>query len=187
MSGASERKEKMTGQLILDCLAQKRKAQHLLFKTYYGFLMSIALRYAHDPEEAQDMLNEGFIKVFANLDKYKQTGSFEGWLRRVMVNTALDYLRRNSHHYETLSYDDINEGDCEVQVENTAIQNLTYNELMACIQKLPTMSRNVFNLYVFENYSHTEIAEMLGMQEGTSHWHLNFARKKLKEKIEHII
>lgn len=187
MNNSSAEKEKVTEQLISDCIAQKRVAQHRLFKSYYGFMMSIALRYAHDEEEAQDMLNEGFMKVFSNLEKYKQTGSFEGWMRRVMVNTALDYLRRNSHHYETLPYDEISEQDIEIQVENSAMQNLTYNELMLCIQKLPTMSRNVFNLYVFDNYSHAEIAEMLGMKEGTSHWHLNFARNKLKEEIKRTI
>ncbi|MDL2308573.1 sigma-70 family RNA polymerase sigma factor [Bacteroidales bacterium OttesenSCG-928-B11] len=180
-------KREVTERLIADCIAQKRKAQHQLFKSYYGLMMSIALRYAHDEDEAQDMLNEGFIKVFANLDKYQNTGSFEGWMRKVMVNTALDYLRKNSHHYETLSYDAINEDENEIRIENEAMQNLTYNELMRCIQKLPTMSRNVFNLYVFEDYTHAEIAEILGMKEGTSHWHLNFARKKLKEEIKHIV
>lgn len=187
MRSPSAQQEKITEQLIVDCIAQKRKAQHLLFKSYYGLMMSIALRYAHDHDEAQDMLNEGFIKVFANLSKYENRGSFEGWMRKVMVNTALDYLRKNSHHYETVPYEEINEGDAEIQIENSAMQNLTYNELMKCIQQLPTMSRNVFNLYIFEDYTHAEIADMLGMKEGTSHWHLNFARKKLKELIEQCI
>lgn len=178
--------EKEIAELIRDCLAQKRKAQHKLFKSYYSSMMNVCLRYANGSDEAQDMLNEGFIKIFANLDKYKNTGSFEAWMRRVMANASLDFQRKYHSDIQSVPFETLQEAEFAKATHNDALNNLSYNELMLCIQKLPAMSKNVFNLYVFEAYNHAEIAEMLNIKEGTSHWHLNFARNKLKEEITRI-
>lgn len=170
-------------QLIAECIAEKRQAQHLLFKTFYSSLFHVCYRYASNYEEAQDMLNEGFMKIFKNLDKYKDSGSFEGWMKRVMANAALDYQRKHKTTIETVEYDSVDNGAMVQFDENNAISKISSDELMLLIQKLPFMSRSVFNLYVFEDYSHSEIATILQIKEGTSHWHLNFARNKLKQLI----
>lgn len=171
-------------QLIKDCVRGSRKAQHKLFKTYYGSLFTVCMRYAPCREDAEDMLNEGFVKIFAALESYQPTGSFEAWLRTIMVNTALDYLRKYRHDNEMLNYDDANDNVLKNYDENEALAKISIDELMALIQRLPTMSRTVFNLYVFDDMPHAEIAKQLNIKEGTSHWHLNFARAKLKEAIE---
>lgn len=175
--------EKDYSQLIADCIAEKRQAQHLLFKTFYSKMFHVCYRYASCYEEAQDMLNEGFIKIFKNLDKFKNSGSFEAWMKRVMANAALDFQRKHKSTIETVEYDAVDNGSMVQFDENTALSKISSDELMSLIQKLPFMSKSVFNLYVFEDYSHAEIAEILQIKEGTSHWHLNFARTKLKQLI----
>ena len=137
--------------VIAECKAGKRKAQHQFFKLFFGTAMSICMRYAKDREEAEDMLNEGFLKVFTQIGKYEE--SLE--LKKQVPSPT----------------------------ENEALAKISTDELLELIQQLPPTSRSVFNLYVFEEYPHAEIAKMLDMKEGTSHWHLNFARNKLKELI----
>jgi RNA polymerase sigma-70 factor (ECF subfamily) len=169
--------------LIADCIEGIQKAQCKLFKQFYGMLFKLCMRYAHSYEEAQDMLNEGFIKIFANLEKYENSGSFEGWLSKVMVNAAIDYQRKFAVQQEMVALDYSEEIINEQSVENEALSRINSRELMTLIQQLPDQSRTVFNLYVFEEYSHADIAALLHIKEGTSHWHLNFARNKLKEAI----
>lgn len=171
-------------QLIDDCKKGQRRAMHRLFKQYYGSLFTVCLRYAHCYEDAQDMVNEGFVKVFAGLETYQPTGSFEAWMKTIMVNAALDYLRKYQPPAETVSYDDVADDVLPHHDENEALSKLSADELMELIQQLPDMSRTVFNLYVFEEMPHAEIAKQLNIKEGTSHWHLNFARNKLKEAIK---
>ena len=170
-------------QLIADCKKGQRRAMHRLFKTYYGSLFTVCMRYAHCYEDAQDMVNEGFVKIFAGLESYQPTGSFEAWMKTIMVNTALDYLRKYRNPAETVHYDDVTDEVLTHHDENEALSKLSTDELMQLIQQLPQMSRTVFNLYVFEDMPHAEIAKMLNIKEGTSHWHLNFARTKLKEAL----
>lgn len=177
--------EEEVEQLIADCLAEKRRAQHKLFKQFYGTAFAVCMRYAKGEEEAQDMLNEGFIKVFANLQKFqnKPEGSFEAWLKRVVVNAAIDYQRRYKTLVQMTDYGGVSEFELPTIVQNDAIAKMSADEIILLIQKLPPMSRSVFNLYVFEGLPHAEIAKILDMKEGTSHWHLNFARAKLKEML----
>ena len=184
MNNAPKNNENELSLLIEGCRQNKRGAQHKLFKLFYGSMFSICVRYAADDDEAQDMLNEGFMKIFANIDKYRDTGSFEGWLKRIMVNAAIDYKRK----YKTLATNNIEYGEiAETNIigasENEAISKMSADELIKMIQELPPMSQTVFNLFVFDGYSHTEIAETLNIKEGTSFWHLNNARNILKEKI----
>ena len=171
-------------QLIEGCKKGQRRAMHRLFKTYYGLLFTVCMRYAHCYEDAQDMVNEGFMKIFAGLENYQPTGSFEAWMKTIMVNAALDYLRNYRANGETVNYDDMPDDVLLNHDENEALAKMSTDELMQLIQHLPLMSRTVFNLYVFEDKPHAEIAKILNIKEGTSHWHLNFARTKLKEAIE---
>lgn len=169
-------------EIIQKCCKDNAQAQEWLFKTYYSKLMTICLRYANDEDDAKDILNEGFLKIFQSIRTFNHQGSFEGWLKRIMANTALDFIRKNTKYKSTESihllpdYPDPNS-------YNDAISSLSEKELLRLIQKLPPMSRNVFNLAVFENYSHKEIATLLDMKEGTSMWHLNNARNILKKQI----
>lgn len=178
-----ERNDPKLMQLIYDCKHGSRRAQHKLFKTYYSPLFSICMRYASNPDEAEDMLSEGFMKIFSNLDHYEESGSFEAWMRRVMTNAAIDFQRKYKTLIETVEYDSVTETDIQRYDLNPALERLSGDELMELIQELPPVSRLVFNLYIFENYTHAEIAEELNIKEGTSHWHLNFARNTLKKRI----
>ncbi|MDR1113105.1 MAG: sigma-70 family RNA polymerase sigma factor [Bacteroidales bacterium] len=169
--------------LIAACMDSNPKAQQKLFKQFYGMLFKLCMRYTRNYEEAQDMINEGFVKIFANLGRYKNSGSFEAWLSSVMVNAAIDYQRKFAVRQEMVNFEEIEEVIWEQNVENEALSRISSRELMTLIQQLPDQSRTVFNLYVFEEYSHADIAALLHIKEGTSHWHLNFARNKLKEAI----
>lgn len=171
--------------LIADCLAQKRRGQHQFFKLFYNQAMGICMRYAKDENEAEDMLNEGFLKVFSNLEKYqkKEEGSFNAWFKQVMVHAAIDYQRRYKTLTTTVDYEKIPANYEPLVAENNALSKMSSDELILLIQQLPPITRQVFNLYVFEDLSHAEIAKLLDMKEGTSHWHLNQARGKLQEMI----
>jgi RNA polymerase sigma-70 factor (ECF subfamily) len=171
-------------QLIADCQNGSSRAQQLLFKTFYGMIFKVCMRYAKSYEEAQDMLSESFLKIFTHLDQYKTTGSFESWITTLSTHAAIDYLRKYSPKWEAVNMDDVNEANELTSVENGALARLSSQDLMQLIQQLPQQSRTVFNLFVFEGYSHAEIAKILNIKEGTSFWHLNFARKELKKKIK---
>lgn len=169
-------------EMISRCSKNDNEAQMWVFKTYYSKLMTICLRYTDDEDDAKDILNEGYLKIFQNLSKFNHDGSFEGWLKRIMSNTAIDFIRKNHKYRNTQpihSLPDLPDTDGYAD----AISVISEKELLLLIRKLPPMSRSVFNLSVFENYSHKEIAEMLGMKEGTSMWHLNNARNILKKQI----
>ncbi len=165
--------------LIQACARQERWAQKLLYEEYYGKMMAICMRYATDEHEALDMLHEGFIKVFKNVGKYQPGTSLFAWIRRIMVNTAIDYYRKTVRR-RTEDLDqafDISTADAD------AISQYTEKEILEIIQKLSPAYRAVFNLYVIEGYSHKEIAEMLEITESTSRSNLVKARTKLQELL----
>ena len=142
--------------------------------------MAVCLRYMGNREDAEDILQEGFVTLFTKLDSYQGTGSFEGWARRIFVNTALMHLRRT----DALGLsDDISEARTLYSEEATPVQKMGYKELMRLIEALPPDARTVFNMYVIEGYSHKEIAEALGCTEATSRSKLQRARLRLQEMI----
>ena len=173
-------------QWVQDCRKGSTRAQHKLFKYFYGSVMSICMRYAGSTDEAADMLNEGFLKVFSNLDKYENSGSFEAWLKRVVCNAALDYRRRYDKNVELVDIDDIQEVHLSDYYVNDAISKISSNEIVRLIQQLPPVTRMVFNMFLFEGYSHREIAQQLNITENTSAWHVNNARTRLKEELKHF-
>ena len=145
-------------------------------------MFTVCLRYAKDRHEAEEILQEGFIKVFSSLHQYRGDGSLEGWIRRVMVTTALQRLRSRTPLHVVLSVDVDAQGE---PADNERIEsNLNAKELLSLVQALPTVYRAVFNLYVFEGYKHKEIAEALNISEGTSKSNLYDARQWLQEKIK---
>lgn len=152
-------------QLVKECLKNNRAAQKQLYLQYAETMLGVCYRYTKSMADAQDVLQEGFIRVFKNLHQFKQQGELGGWIRRVMVTTALNYLKRNAKYQYDLSFD---KADLHpVSDENPAIRVDT-KELASLIQQLPTGYQTIFNLFAVEGYTHVEIAAMLGISEGTS-------------------
>lgn len=179
----SERQNAMIMRWLEGCRKGDRRAQQQLFKHFYSPMFRVCMRYAGSTDEAEDMLNEGFLKVFSNLDKYENTGSFESWMKRVMVNAALDHRRKYDSKVATTDLAEVAD-TVEVGYDvNAAIGRLSSEAIIALIQQLPPTTRTVFNLFVFDGCSHAEIAQRLGMSEGTSAWHVNAARTRLKNEI----
>jgi len=144
-------------------------------------MYAVCIRFSRTRHEADDILQEGFIKMFSSLHQYGDTGSFEGWVRKIMVNTALQRYRSQAARHTYFTLDNVSEYIADDNED--IISNLAAKELEGLIQKLPTAYRMVFNLYVFEGYQHKEIAEMLNITEGTSKSNLHDARKWLREKL----
>ena len=175
--------------LAARCRSADRKAQEHIFRTYYSDYLKICLRYAADRHAAELMLSDAFFRIFTKADSYQGTGSFEGWMRRIVVNTCLSHLRSAGNHAaQPLPGGSSGEDGHLVQTaalqsDNDALSRLGMQELIRLIQALPPVSRTVFNLYVFDGYTHKEIAASLGISEGTSQWHLSTARQWLRSKI----
>lgn len=170
-------------QLVKNCLAGKADSQELLYRRYASRMYGVCLRYAKNKMEAEDILQEGFIKVFQNLKNFRCEGSLEGWVRRIMVNTAINYYKSNLKYLQTLDIDDCSHHE---SIAVDAVDNLSMKTLLNLIQKLPEGYRMVFNMYVIEGFSHREIAETLGVSENTSKSQLSRARKVLQEKLKTI-
>jgi RNA polymerase sigma-70 factor (ECF subfamily) len=158
------------------CANRERWAQKLLYEQYYGQMMGVCLRYAKNEDEALDILHEGFIKVFKHIKKYQPGTSLSAWIRRIMVNTAIDYYRKAIRRRT----EDLDQAFDISTTEADAISQCTENEILAAVQELSPAYRAVFNLYVLEGYSHKEIADMMDITESTSRSNLVKARLKLK-------
>jgi RNA polymerase sigma-70 factor (ECF subfamily) len=167
-------------QLINDCQQQVAAAQQQLYEGYARKMMGVCMRYVNDYETARDLLHDGFIKVFTHISSFQGEGSFEGWLRRVFVTTALEYLRKNDVLRE--SYDISTNYNLQTE-EETIIERISADELRAIIGTLPTGFRTVFNLYAVEGYSHKEIGKLLNITESTSRSQFARAKNILKQKI----
>ena len=167
--------------LLQDSQQGDRNAQKQLYNLLAPKMMALCLRYMGNREDAEDVLQEGFITLFTKLDSYQGAGSFEGWARRIFVNTALMHLRRT----DALGLsDDITEARSLFTEEATPLQKMGYKELMQLVAALPPDARTVFNMYVIEGYSHREIAQELGCTEATSRSKLQRARIRLQEMIK---
>lgn len=167
--------------LIEECKTGSRSSQKKLYQHCYAYAMSICLRYSESKEEAQEVLNDGFLKVFKNLDKFDFQKPFMYWLRRIMINTAIDYYRQNQNLRQNT---DLKNAYSVAYDYNHAIEDITTQEILQLVQELPPAYRLVFNLYVIEGYKHEEIAQMLNIHEGTSKSNLAKARKHLQAKLK---
>lgn len=164
--------------LISQCRKQDRSSQEKLYREYADKLFVLCLKYSRDYEEAKDNLQDGFIKIFQNISQFKGKGSFEGWMTRIMINTALKKYQGRSV-FLSIEEEQLEEPEVEDDEEL-----FTVSFLIELVQDLPERYRLVFNLYTMEGYTHAEIAKMLNISEGTSKSNLARARLKLKEKIE---
>ncbi len=167
--------------IINGCLAGNRRDQELLYRRHAPKLYAVCLQYSGNDEEARDILQEGFIKIFENLANYKFEGSFEGWMRRIVVNTALEKYRNKHNLYRVDDIDQIAEPDAEP--DNDDYSGLEAVDLLGIIRELPTKYRMVFNLFALEGYSHKEISTMMNISEGTSKSNLSRARIILQRRV----
>ncbi len=180
-----ENKENLT-KLIEGCLLNDRRSQSELFRLYYGKLLSICMRYLPDKDSAQEVLQEGFIKIFEKLEAFDYKGSFEGWIKRIVTNTAIDAIRRSKNDpFRTDNDDDFKLGmeDPVILKEELDLTEWKTDAAMNAIQKLSPAYRAVFNLYVLEDYSHKEISKLLGISEGTSKSNLAKAKINLQRML----
>ena len=165
--------------IIKACRAQDRKAQNLLFNRYAPLMLSICKRYLKTIELAEDIMVHSFHKIFSKINTFKDVGSFEGWMKRIVVNECLMELRKKKNHYLTVSLDEMH-NDPLVEWDN----RLEYEEILQLLDHLPVGYRTVFNLYVIVGYKHREIAEQLGVSINTSKSQLILARRKLQAIIK---
>jgi RNA polymerase sigma factor (sigma-70 family) len=171
--------EEELNQLIKGCIQQDRKSQKMLYKAFYGFSMGICLRYAGNRDEAAEVMNQGFFKVFTHIQSFDTSRPFKAWLGKIMMNVSIDHYRANLKMAYT---EDLDQAE-HVSDGDIADNNLHYNDLLVMVQKLPQAYRTVFNLFAIEGYSHEEIATMLNINAGTSKSNLHKARQKLKQMI----
>jgi RNA polymerase sigma factor (sigma-70 family) len=167
-------------ELIEKCLNNDSFAQESLYRRYASKMYGICLRYVRCKEEANDILQDAFVRIFRSLGNYRGDGSFEGWIRRIIVNTAINHYKANIRFSNDLNIEDVNVNG---NIDNDAISRISTEELLKVIQKLPDGFRMVFNLYVIEGYEHKEIAEMLGVSESTSKSQLHRAKASLQKKL----
>jgi len=170
-------------ELVSLCLKGDRISCKDLFDLYSRKMMALCYRFARDKSEAEDILQEGFIRIFNKLDLYSGEGSLEAWMRRVMINTALKYKQKNITKHSHSEIDKLHVYD----PNPTIIDELSKDEILNLVQKLPTGYKTVFNLYVIEGYSHKEIADQLGIGESTSRSQLVKARALLREQLLKLI
>lgn len=171
-------------QLVEGCKKQDRRSQQYVYEKYARVMYGICLRYSSDAEAAQDLLHDGFMKVFSNIKSFEGKGSFEGWMKRVFVNMALEVIRKDRiKKQQTEDVENIEDLDIADLGEDDA-DKISETDLLKMIQELPQGYRSVFNLYAIEEYSHREISQMLNIAEGTSRSQYIRARLMLQEKIK---
>ena len=166
---------------ILDgCRHDDRKAQEKLYRNYYRAMMSLCLRYTKNEEDALEVLNTGFLKIFRNINRYEAAkASLFTWMHAIIVNSCLDFIKSKQKHPQAGELDHA----AEVEIQPEAISKMKSIELLTLIRELPPATQAVFNLYVTEGYNHKEIGKLMNISEGTSKWHLSEARKILQKKI----
>jgi RNA polymerase sigma-70 factor (ECF subfamily) len=166
--------------LVNGCKANNRKAQEQLYKQFYGPMQAICMRYVRHSEDALEILQMGFMKVFKNIDRFQfEKASLYTWIRTIMVNTAIDFLRQKQPFQDIEATSQLN----VPEVQSEALGRLSAQEILKLVRDLPPATQTVFNLYVMEGYMHKEIALLLQISEGTSKWHLSEARRLLQKRI----
>lgn len=162
-------------------MRNERSAQEQLYTMFYPRMMGVVRRYIDHIEQAEEVINNGFLRAFQKVNQYTFQGSFEGWLRKIIFHSVSDYVKQNTRYNENIV---LVEKDQYIHKDHA--DNLYYNQLLELVHALPDATRSVFNMYVMEGYSHKEIGKALGISEGTSKWHLSEARRMLKQKIEKL-
>jgi len=171
--------ERKIKSLITGCQRQDRESQENLYREFYGYGMSICLRYVDNRDEASEILNDGFLKIFTNIEKFDAEKPFKPWLRQILVNTAINHYRKQQR---SLKFNEISDEHQHADMEYT-FSNISFHEMLDLLKKLPLSYRTVFNLYVIEGYKHEEIAELLNISSGSSKSALFKAKELLKKYL----
>ena len=169
--------------LVKKCIEGDQRAQRMLFERFAPKMLGVCMRYSKNSEQAEDVLQDGFVKVFTKLTYYKGDGSLEGWIRRVVVNTALDQIRKNTKFQDNVALDDV---DYNLELKGNILEALAAEDLMVLINEMPNGYKVVFNMFAIEGYSHKEIAKELNVSENTSKSQYSRARSYLKKKLEEL-
>jgi RNA polymerase sigma factor (sigma-70 family) len=177
-------------EIIKGCLKNDRLSQKALYDRFYGRMMAVCMRYARDRAEAEDMLHEGFMKVFTGMKGFGHKGSFEGWIRRIMVNCCIDHLRKKKQEY--LIVDTVIASRASVSAEDEVSEDeladlISKEDILAAVQQLSPAYRTIFNLYVLEEHTHKDIADKLDISEGTSKSNLAKAKFNLKKNLLNLL
>lgn len=179
--------------LVEQCRSQSRSAQKSLYESYSGKMLTICLRYLKNEDDAMEVLNNAFMKVFTKITQYKSEGSLEGWIKRIVINSAIDFVRSTKTYKKKFILTDEfalygsprDEDDMADDFPDEPF--ISTEQVFELVKELPPATRVVFNLYVVDEFKHHEIAEQLKISEGTSKWHLSNARKILREKINKVM
>ena len=166
-------------QLIQGCIRNERGSQEKLYRLFYPKMMALVRRYIDHEMQAEEIMNNGFLRAFQKVKQYNFQGSFEGWLRKIIFHAVADYVKQNTRYTDKILLIEKDEF-----VHKDHADKLYYDQLVQLVQMLPDATRTVFNMYVMEGFTHKEIGNILGISEGTSKWHLSEGRRILKEKIE---
>ncbi|MFA6261769.1 MAG: sigma-70 family RNA polymerase sigma factor [Bacteroidia bacterium] len=166
--------------LIRRCIQQDTLAQNELYRRFAGKMMGVCMRYARNRTDAQDILQDSFLKVFVNLQSFKGEGSFEGWIKRIVINTSLKHYKKNLKFKSETDIDNA----YDLGFDNQVVSHMSAQEMMASVQQMPDGYRTIFNLYAIEGFQHNEIGEMLGISEGTSKSQLSRARNYLIQLLK---
>lgn len=169
--------------LVQKCIEGDPRAQRMLFEKFAPKMLGVCIRYTKDVEQAEDVLQDGFVKIFTKLDHYNGVGSLEGWVRRIMVNTALDQIRRNLKHQDDVALDQV---EFRLEKDGHILESLMEEDLLKLISEMPVGYKTVFNMFAIEGYSHKEIADEMGISENTSKSQYSRARSFLKAKLEEL-
>lgn len=175
------RKKYTDEELVKGCLSNDRKWQERLYRRYFPAMIAMCMRYATDQDEALSIVNNGFLRVFQKIHLYSGHGSLEGWIRKLVWHSLADHYKEQARYLRFLVFEERDRA-----VRSAADDDLLLQDLMNLIERLPPASKTVFRLFAVEGYSHAEIATELGISEGTSKWHLNAARTRLKAWLEAI-
>ena len=172
--------------LLKDCAANKRDSQKMLYAHFYGYLMAICLRYAKNNDDAIEILNDGFLKIFKEAGKFVSvhesvTADFKGWIKRIVIYTAIDHYRKYDKHNHHAEISDIHNDT--IDTDENQLEKISYKEIIECIQQLSPAYRTVFSLFVLDGFSHQEIGEKLGIAIGTSKSNLSKARQHLQKML----
>lgn len=161
--------------IIEGCKANDRKCQEELYRTFFNKMLAMCRRYTQDEDQLVSIINDGFLKVFLKIDTFKGSGSFEGWVRRLVFTSLSDFFRKENKYLKFMIFD-----TPDSVLKSDSEESLYYQDIISLIERLPDKTKEVFHRYAIEGYTHKDIGEELNISEGTSKWHLSEARKKLQ-------
>ena len=166
-------------EIIKGCIDNDRRSQEVLYKHFFPAMMNMCRRYSSDPDTLLSIINDGFLKVFQNINKFEDRGSLEGWIRKIVFRSLSDHFKKENKYLKLMIFE-----ERDSQMKSNALDELYFEDILELVGQLPTATQKVFRLYAIEGYTHPEVSDLLNISVGTSKWHLSEARKQLKSLIK---